>query len=88
MRTETIDQLAVLGNRTTGAGAGLGVYGWLTSSQFIGLAGVVIALIGVLINWHYKAKAHRRSEAEHELRMSLLRSKQHITDLGELGSDD
>ena len=60
MNNEALNHLATLGDRTAGAGAGLGVFGWLLSSQFIGLAGLVVALIGVLISWHYKREANRR----------------------------
>ena len=89
MNDETISNLASMGDRARDAGAGLGVFGWLLSSQFIGLAGVVVALIGVLISWHYKREANRRHVAEHELRMLLLRrGHRPDTDLGELGADE
>ena len=89
MNNEAINHLATLGDRTAGAGAGLGVFGWLLSSQFIGLAGLVVALIGVLISWHYKHEANRRHVAEHALRMERLRHGRRVdTDLGELGVDE
>lgn len=89
MNNEAVNHLATLGDRTAGAGAGLGVFGWLLSSQFIGLAGLVVALIGVLIGWHYKREANRRHVAEHVLRMERLRRGQRVdTDLSELGVDE
>jgi hypothetical protein len=89
MNDEAINHLATLGDRTAGAGAGLGVFGWLLSSQFIGLAGVIVALIGVLISWHYKRESNRRHIAEHALRMERLRRGQRVdTDLSELGVDE
>ena len=89
MNNETLNHLATLGDRTAGAGAGLGVFGWLLSSQFIGLAGLVVALIGVLISWHYKREANRRHVEEHVLRMERLRRGQRVdTDLSELGVDE
>lgn len=88
MKIETIDTLASAGNRATASGAGLTVLGWVTSAQFVSLAGLALALAGVLVNWYYRAKSNRRNEVEHALRMDLLRSKQHITDLGELGVDE
>jgi len=81
MNNETIEHIAAVGDRARDAGAGLGFFGWLLSSQFIGLAGLAVALIGALIGWHYKREAHRRHiaehklrVAEHELRMNLLRN--------------
>lgn len=89
MNNEAVNHLATLGDRTAGAGAGLGVFGWLLSSQFIELAGLVVALIGVLIGWHYKREANRRHVAEHVLRMERLRRGQRVdTDLSELGVDE
>ena len=89
MNNEAVNHLATLGDRTAGAGAGLGVFGWLLSSQFIGLAGVIVALIGVLISWHYKREANRRHVAEHALRMERLRHGRRVdTDLSELGVDE
>ena len=89
MNNEAVNHLATLGDRTAGAGAGLGVFGWLLSSQFIGLAGLVVALIGVLISWHYKREANCRHLAEHALRMERLRRGQRVDiDLSELGVDE
>ena len=89
MNDEAVNHLATLGDRTAGAGAGMGVFGWLLSSQFIGLASLVVALIGVLISWHYKREANRRHIAEHVLRMERLRRGQQVdTDLSELGADE
>ena len=89
MNNEAINHLATLGDRTAGAGAGMGVFGWLLSSQFIGLAGLVVALIGVLISWHYKREANRRHIEEHALRMERLRRGQWVdTGLSELGADE
>ena len=89
MNNEAINHLAALGDRTAGAGAGMGVFGWLLSSQFIGLAGLVVALSGVLISWHYKRESNRRHVAEHELRMERLRRGRHVdTDLSELGAEE
>ena len=89
MNDEAVNHLATLGDRTAGTGAGLGVFGWLLSSQLIGLAGLVVALIGVLISWHYKRESNRCHIAEHALRMERLRRGQRVdTDLSELGADE
>lgn len=80
MKTETLDMIATTGSRTTGGGAVVGVFGWLASSQAIGLLGICIALLGALVNWYYKREANRRAEAsrreeaaESALRMELMR---------------
>lgn len=43
------------------AGAGIGLGGWWTSNEFLGLAGLLIALLGFAVNWFYK---HRLTMAE------------------------
>ena len=78
MNTETVNHLATAGDRTAGAGAGLGLFGWFLSSQFVGLAGLVVALVGVLVSWYYKREANRRHIAEHALRMERLRRGQRV----------
>jgi hypothetical protein len=96
MKNETIEQLAAVGDRARDAGAGLGFFGWLLSSQFIGLAGLAVALVGALIGWHYKREANRRHVeehklrvAEHELRMDLMRNGRYVgVEFPEQGADE
>lgn len=64
MKIETIETLANVGSKTTAGGAGLGVAGAFIASNFIGLAGIVIALLGVWVNVHYKRKAAKRYAEE------------------------
>lgn len=73
MKVETIETLAMAGNRATGAGASMGLYGWLASSEFVGLAGVAIALLGMLVNMYYRRKADMRAHHEYLLRTELMR---------------
>ena len=81
MKAEAIDlTIAAAGSKVTYAGTGVAGLAWLLSSQFFGLMGVLIALAGVLINWHYKRKASQRMELESrsrreesQLRMELMR---------------
>lgn len=46
--------------------------GWFLSNEFFGLAGVLIGFGGLLLSWHYKAKADRRDRLEYEARMRQL----------------
>lgn len=65
--------VAALASKATVAGAAATVWGWATSSQFIGLAGVSIAFLGLLINWYFRARGDKRDQEEHEERMRKLR---------------
>lgn len=56
------------------AGAFTSIAGVVTSSTFVGLLGVCVALLGLLVNWYFKARADRREEAEWKARMKKLRT--------------
>lgn len=89
MKIETIEGLAKAGNGTTLAGAAMGGVGAFLASNLIGVAGIVVALLGVWVNLHYRSKANKRHELEHQLRMARLRKGMDTdTDLGTLGADD
>lgn len=64
MKTETLETLANVGSKVTATGAATSVVGTFILQNFTGLLGVVIALIGVLINVHYKRKANKRRDME------------------------
>ena len=63
-------------------GAGMTVGGWWTSNEFLGLAGLLIATLGFVVNWYYKHKLtlaeiraleakERRELEEHHARMGM-----------------
>lgn len=61
--------MASLGGKTTQVGAGTSLLGWLTSSEFGVVAGIVIGVVGLSMQWWYSRKRDRREQAEHEARM-------------------
>lgn len=67
MKTETLDTLANVGSKVTATGAAASVVGTFILQNITGLLGVVIALIGVLINVHYKRKANKRRDLEFQI---------------------
>lgn len=70
--THTIDAaLAAAGSKATYTGAGMTISGWLLSSEFAVLVGILIGVGGFLVNWYYRHKEDRRQQAEHERRMGL-----------------
>ena len=81
MKAEAIDlTIAATGSKVTYAGASVTGLGWLLSSQFFGVMGLLIALAGMCINWYYARKASQRMEKESQLkqeetklRMDLMR---------------
>ena len=84
MRIE--DPAVFYANRTTETGAGIGVLGWLASDNWIGWAGVLIALVGLLANLYYQRRRDgrdlefkRRQEAReqelHDVQMAAYRER-------------
>lgn len=41
----------------------------MLSNEFVALVGLLIALAGFLVNWHYRAAQDRRDQIEHEARL-------------------
>lgn len=72
MSTEhaTLDAtLAAAGSKATYGGSGASVVGWLMSSEFGVLVGILIGVGGFCVNWYYRHKQDKREQAEHERRM-------------------
>lgn len=83
MKSENIENLGSLGTKTIVAGTGLTSFGWLTSNEFLGLVGALVAVAGLCVTWYYKRAARNekarflirleeRQVREHEMRMRLM----------------
>jgi hypothetical protein len=66
----TLDaSMAAVGTKATYTGAGAAGLGWVLSSEFGILVGVVIGVCGFLVQLYYSHKRDRREQLEHEHRM-------------------
>lgn len=74
--------MASVGSKATYTGAGMTISGWLLSSEFAVLVGMVLGTAGFAVNWYYKHKLTRieiqllkeqneRERAEHAARMGM-----------------
>ena len=63
--------MAALGSKVTYGGVGASVAGWMLSSEFAALAGLVLGLAGFALNWYYRHKADKRAQAEHFAKMGM-----------------
>lgn len=82
MKVETAIEAAnaaAIGSKTTLAGSATAGVGWATSSAFFGWVGVIIALLGLGVNYYFRRKEHElrlrddaRKEAEHLARMQAI----------------
>jgi len=77
-----IDETITAANSTTVTGAAAGVAGWAMSVNWIGLLGLLVAVVGFLTSWHYQRKRyrleaenHERARLEHEARMRAIQER-------------
>ena len=62
--------LAALGSKATYGGVLSALGAWFVSSGLGVVCSLLIAILGLLVNWYYKAKQDRRAQREHEKRMA------------------
>lgn len=56
-------------------GASTGFVGWLSQVNWVGFAGVAIALIGFLVNTYFQIRKDRREARESDARIQALRDQ-------------
>ena len=67
--------LSAVGSKATYTGAGTSLVGWMASSEFGVIAGIVLGVVGLLVNLYFKRKQDAREQREHEARMRKLETK-------------
>lgn len=66
---------ASVANKGMLVGASTGFVGWLSQVNWVGFAGVAIALIGFLVNTYFQIRKDRREAAERQARIQALREQ-------------
>lgn len=76
LKQTTIDAtLAAAGSKATYTGAGASLVGWLTSSEAGVIFGIVLGVIGLLVNLYFRHRDDKRQQIEHEARMRAIRGE-------------
>lgn len=65
--------IAAIANKTTYAGGATALIGGWAASDFAAIGGLLVALVGLVIQFYYKRRADRREAEEHAARMDALR---------------
>lgn len=59
-----------------GGGASAALFG-LTANELAALGGIVVGVLGLLVQWYYNRRRDRREQAEFEARMAAFREALH-----------
>lgn len=62
-------------DKTTWGGAAMGFVGWLASINWIGLIGVLVAVIGLAANIWFQYRKDRRESTESKARLAALKNR-------------
>ncbi|WP_341918703.1 holin [Polaromonas sp. YR568] len=62
--------IAAVASKVTYTGASTATVSWMISSEWGVVCGILVGVIGLLVNWYYKAKQDRREQAAHDRRMT------------------
>ena len=69
MSNLTDSVIASTASKATYTGAGASVMGWLVSSEAAVFFGIVIGVLGLVVNVIFSIRRDRREQREHEQRM-------------------
>lgn len=80
--TETAVEVASLGGKAAATGVGITWVAWIASAEGAALLGLVIAVIGLVVQVYFRRKADRREQemhiaamARHAVEMELQRAE-------------
>lgn len=69
-------------NKVTAAGSLTTLFGWFTTNEALGLMGLLLGVVGLVINVHYRWKqdareqrAERRAEIHHQRLMDKMKTQ-------------
>lgn len=66
---------ASIANKGMFAGAGAGLVGFFSQVNWIGMAGVIVAVLGLLISTYFQIRKDRRESAESAARLEALKER-------------
>ncbi|WP_205548617.1 holin [Pseudomonas carnis] len=66
---------ASVANKGMIVGGAAGMVGWLSQVNWIGIAGVVVAVLGLMINFYFQVRRDRREAVESAARNEELRER-------------
>lgn len=68
--------VAAIANKVAYAGSGTAVIFGLTANEVAAVGGLIVAVLGVIVQWYYKRKSDRRESELHTARLNDLWGKE------------
>ena len=82
MRGQATDSAVAAGAQKVSVGGGtVAFFGGLSANEIAAFGGLLIALVGLLVQWHYKHKSDKRATRLYEKRLAKIEA-------GEAGEED
>lgn len=76
MNPEDANSIAAIAKNTAFAGAGSAMYGGFTANEIAAFGGLLVAVIGVVIQAYFKVRADRRDTELHRERLARLKREE------------
>ena len=67
--------IAAAASKSTYTGAGLTITGWLVSSEAAILVGMIVGILGLIVNFLLRLRVDRRQERLHQEQIKKLQNK-------------
>jgi ABC-type transport system involved in cytochrome bd biosynthesis fused ATPase/permease subunit len=67
--------ISTIASKSTYTGAGMTIGGWLLSSEFAVLVGMIVGVTGLIVNIVFKIREDRRQERMHQEKIKQLRGE-------------
>lgn len=64
--------VAAIANKVTYTGGATAFVGGLTANELAAIGGLIVAVVGLVVQWYYKRKADRREAEFHAVRLREL----------------
>ena len=88
MKSETVEVVSSVASKATYGGAGTSVVGWMLSSHGSVLIGILVAVVGLIVNVVCRVREEKRRTQRHEAYMRRLAATPDGAPLEDLGEDD
>jgi hypothetical protein len=67
--------IAAAASKSTYTGAGLTITGWLVSSEAAIVVGMMVGIVGLIVNFIFRLREDRRQEKLHQEKLKQIRGE-------------